>query len=145
MSDKELKTIKFQMMLSESEAQAIDDWSFSHRIRSRAEAIRRLCQIGMFATVGAPKTAALTAKMVDLFGRVYVRTMDGNQPPEEEHKIFKDFFNDTGMLHIETATEAAKLDAMIAALASGKNFDDAVRAAREAENSYNQALDATEP
>lgn len=48
MSD-ELKTIKFQMMLSESEAKQIDDWGFAHRIRSRAEAIRRLCQMGMQA------------------------------------------------------------------------------------------------
>jgi hypothetical protein len=43
----ELKTIKFQLMLSESEAKAIDDWGFSHRIRTRAEAIRRLCHIGV--------------------------------------------------------------------------------------------------
>ncbi|TBD04226.1 hypothetical protein ELH21_07350 [Rhizobium leguminosarum] len=43
----ELKTIKFQMMLSESEAKAIDDWSFANRIRSRAEAIRRLCQMAI--------------------------------------------------------------------------------------------------
>lgn len=45
--EKELKTIKFQMMLSEREAREIDDWSFSNRIRSRAEAIRRLCQMAM--------------------------------------------------------------------------------------------------
>lgn len=43
----ELKTIKFQLMLSESEAKAMDDWGFSHRIRTRAEAIRRLCHIGL--------------------------------------------------------------------------------------------------
>ncbi|NTI27130.1 hypothetical protein [Rhizobium rhizogenes] len=43
----ELKTIKFQLMLSESEAKAMDDWGFGHRIRTRAEAIRRLCQIGL--------------------------------------------------------------------------------------------------
>ena len=45
----ELKTIKFQMMLSPSEADAIDDWGFKNRIRSRAESIRRLCEIGMRA------------------------------------------------------------------------------------------------
>ena len=45
--EKELKTIKFQMMLSPGEAKDIDDWSFANRIRSRAEAIRRLCQIAM--------------------------------------------------------------------------------------------------
>ena len=43
----ELKTIKFQLMLSESEAKAMDDWGFSHRIRTRAEAMRRLCHIGL--------------------------------------------------------------------------------------------------
>lgn len=46
MSD-ELKTIKFQLMLSPKEAEAIDEWGFSHRIRTRAEAMRRLCQIGL--------------------------------------------------------------------------------------------------
>jgi hypothetical protein len=46
MSD-ELKTIKFQLMLSPIEAGAIDDWGFKNRIRTRAEAIRRLCQIGL--------------------------------------------------------------------------------------------------
>jgi hypothetical protein len=43
----ELKTIKFQMMLSPSEAGRIDDWGFERRIRSRAEAIRRLCANGL--------------------------------------------------------------------------------------------------
>jgi hypothetical protein len=43
----ELKTIKFQMMLSEREARQIDDWSFANRLRSRAEAIRRLCQMAL--------------------------------------------------------------------------------------------------
>lgn len=42
----EKKTIKFQMMMSPAEAEAIDDWGFSKRIRSRAEAIRRLVQLG---------------------------------------------------------------------------------------------------
>jgi hypothetical protein len=43
----EKKTIKFQMMLAESEAAVIDDWGFSNRIRSRAEAIRRLCSLAL--------------------------------------------------------------------------------------------------
>jgi hypothetical protein len=41
------KTLKFQMMMSPNEAQALDDWMFRNRIRSRAEAIRRLWQMGM--------------------------------------------------------------------------------------------------
>lgn len=50
MANDELKTIKFQMMLSESEARALDDWGFANRIKSRAEVIRRLCQIGLVLT-----------------------------------------------------------------------------------------------
>lgn len=41
----EMKTIKFQLMLSKSEAAHIDEWMFSRRLKSRAEAIRRLCKI----------------------------------------------------------------------------------------------------
>lgn len=46
MSD-DKKTLKFQMMMSPDEARALDDWMFNNRLRSRAEAIRRLCQIAL--------------------------------------------------------------------------------------------------
>ena len=49
MSD-EKKTLKFQMMMSPREAQELDDWMFANRIRSRAEAIRRLWRIGLETT-----------------------------------------------------------------------------------------------
>ncbi|MEY9631308.1 hypothetical protein [Sinorhizobium fredii] len=45
----ELKTIKFQMMLSESEAKALDSWAEKHEFKSRAEVIRRLCQLALLA------------------------------------------------------------------------------------------------
>jgi hypothetical protein len=45
----EPKSERFNMFLSPSELQAIDDWAWRHRIRSKSEAIRRLCQIGIVA------------------------------------------------------------------------------------------------
>lgn len=45
--EKELKDQRVPIMMTESELTAIDDWSFKNRIRSRGEAIRRLCQIGL--------------------------------------------------------------------------------------------------
>lgn len=69
MSD-ELKTIKFQLMLSPSEAQAIDDWGFSNRIRTRAEAIRRLCQIGIFASRYIEKVSEVRPSMHDSVGKI---------------------------------------------------------------------------
>lgn len=44
---KELKDQRVAVMLTPSELAAIDDWSFSQRIRSRGEAIRQLIQAGL--------------------------------------------------------------------------------------------------
>jgi Arc/MetJ-type ribon-helix-helix transcriptional regulator len=35
------------MVITEDEVKAIDDWRFAHRIPSRSEAIRRLCQMAI--------------------------------------------------------------------------------------------------
>lgn len=49
MSDEnqELKDQRVVTMMSPSELEAIDDWMFRNRLRSRAEAIRHLCRLGM--------------------------------------------------------------------------------------------------
>lgn len=44
--ENELKDQRIPIMMTEAEVKAIDDWSFENRIRSRGEAIRRLCKIG---------------------------------------------------------------------------------------------------
>ncbi|WP_454914964.1 hypothetical protein [Xanthobacter sediminis] len=46
MSD-EPKDLRIPIMMSASEVKAIDDWSFENRIRTRAEAVRRLCQMAL--------------------------------------------------------------------------------------------------
>jgi hypothetical protein len=43
----DLRTVKFQMMLTEAEVKAIDDYRFANRIISRAEAIRVLVKISL--------------------------------------------------------------------------------------------------
>ena len=43
----ELKDQRVVTMMSSSEIEAIDDWAFANRIRSRGEAIRRLCQMAI--------------------------------------------------------------------------------------------------
>ena len=61
----ELKTIKFQLMLGPLEAEAIDDWGFAHRIRTRAEAIRRLCKIGLGRMDQAHEVLLATVELLD--------------------------------------------------------------------------------
>jgi hypothetical protein len=45
----ELKDQRVVTMMSPTELETIDDWAFRNRIRSRGEAIRRLCQMGLAA------------------------------------------------------------------------------------------------
>lgn len=41
------RTEKLQVMLSDEELQAIDDWRFAHRLPTRAAAIRELLKRGL--------------------------------------------------------------------------------------------------
>ena len=50
MSD-EPKDVRLPLMVTRSEAVVIDEWRFQNRIASRAEAIRRLIQLGLDASV----------------------------------------------------------------------------------------------
>jgi hypothetical protein len=43
----ELKSERVQLLMTPSEVKAIDDWGFASRIRTRAEAMRRLCQMAL--------------------------------------------------------------------------------------------------
>jgi hypothetical protein len=43
----ELKDQRIPIMMTPSEVKAIDDWMWANRIRSRGEAIRRLCKVGL--------------------------------------------------------------------------------------------------
>lgn len=52
------KTVKFQMMLAPTEVEAIDDWGFKNRIRSRAEAIRRLTSLALLMDAHLQQTDA---------------------------------------------------------------------------------------
>lgn len=47
----ELKSERVTTMMTPSEVKAIDDWSFENRIRGRAEAIRRLIDAGLKASI----------------------------------------------------------------------------------------------
>lgn len=51
----EKKTVKFQMMMSPSEIEDIENWMFANRIKSRAEAIRRLVAMSMVREVALAK------------------------------------------------------------------------------------------
>ena len=56
-----MKTERIAFMLEKSALEAIDNWSFANRIRTRAEAIRQLVQVGMETSNVETKKADATA------------------------------------------------------------------------------------
>jgi metal-responsive CopG/Arc/MetJ family transcriptional regulator len=56
-----MKTERVAFMLEKSALEAIDEWSFKKRIRTRAEVIRQLIQLGLEASQGETKKADATA------------------------------------------------------------------------------------
>lgn len=65
--EKELKDQRVPIMMSSSELEAIDDWMFKSRIRSRGEAIRRLCQLALMTDHMA---AVTTGHVADSAGKI---------------------------------------------------------------------------
>jgi hypothetical protein len=57
----EKKTERVTIMMTPSAVDAIDEWSFMHRIRSRGEALRRLAEMGL-ATSKQPPAKRVPAK-----------------------------------------------------------------------------------
>ena len=49
MDKNESRSVRINLMLTPGEVNAIDDWSFANRVRTRSEAIRTLIQRGMAA------------------------------------------------------------------------------------------------
>ncbi|WP_156461277.1 hypothetical protein [Devosia sp. Root436] len=134
MAKDELKTIKFQMMLSESEARALDDWGFAHRIRSRAEAIRRLCQMALIyddradgmqelaARIHASEPKRLTANQI---ADIAIPLAGDVQMLGKARAIYGDGDQAVAMDRIETVREGLKnardkRTAALAALDEGK-------------------------
>ncbi len=66
----ENKTERVHLLMSPSEVKAIDDWGFANRIRTRAEAVRRLCHIGLALDEQSadlrPKLEELLRKQVEV-------------------------------------------------------------------------------
>ena len=53
------------IMFSSGELTAIDDWRFGNRIATRADAVRRLCQIGFAGTVSVQELDSI-ARSIDI-------------------------------------------------------------------------------
>ncbi|NLS07638.1 hypothetical protein HGP14_30710 [Rhizobium sp. P32RR-XVIII] len=68
--DDEQKTERFNMFMSPSEMKAIDDWAWQNKIRSKSEAVRRLCQIGLLVGGELEQLADTTVELSSAMHRL---------------------------------------------------------------------------
>jgi hypothetical protein len=98
----ELKDQRVPLLMSQSEVKAIDDWMFAARIRSRGEAIRRLCQIGIvFHRELKPMVAVVTE---------HIRATVANERPQLSREEHQKMFQDMAISLFNAGTVLSKLD-----------------------------------
>lgn len=128
----ELKTIKFQMMLGETEANTIDDWSFARRIRSRAEAIRRLVQIGMHAEREVDDVAAssiLVMQHIKSLVDKMVQADANGDSADARLSHYEDFARAVFPLMFLVTLQSNGLSELLTLLRQGEDVTDAMAAA----------------
>lgn len=121
--EKELKDQRVVTMMSPSELEAIDDWMFKSRIRSRGEAIRRLCQIGLVFDEHAPSLWQGVAETVDeeqkfsrSFSRFFVKK-DSNP------SVVLDMFETRPRLKAAVIVTVERMIALLRTLQSARKED----------------------
>lgn len=87
----ELKDQRVVTMMSPSELGTIDDWMFKNRIRSRGDAIRRLCQIGMSLDGRLPTIldAVLKGRTAEKAGLRCLENAIPTMPVEQQADAYK--------------------------------------------------------
>lgn len=133
------KTERVQLLMTPTELSAIDDWGFSNRIRTRAETIRRLCQIGI-RTLEERETLlrnrdAATDELIAFLERYADAQESGRETDPFELDLMKLIRASTqGAIHTAGFAE------MIAALSQGDSLEDAMTAAQEAREKLTSRL-----
>ncbi|UUP19537.1 hypothetical protein [Nitratireductor thuwali] len=130
MADKneQKKTERLHMLISPAEIDAIDDWRFRNKIGTRAEAVRRLCQISLEAETAANRSSELATSILRSFNRS-MKKLDENtgEPPEEVLDIFESWMDELLPMVLELAASSETVAEIFDALRSGDSLTEALK------------------
>lgn len=138
------KTLKFQMMMSPTEAEVLDDWMFANRVRSRAEAIRRLTQIALAIEPIIEDVQKISRRIALADGKIGTSVIDAIGDIDSLDR--NEFLDRISKAHdaltgpaLDLALQGAKIDAIVSALKNGADVEKALTAVEESI----QAFDGT--
>lgn len=142
MAEKAKKTLKFQMMMAPEEAEILDDWMFKNRFRSRAEAIRRLCQVGLLVSDRMPHVDRILSEIGDAAMTLQDRAKEAKSQDKKAEAIeaLTNVAIYSTILHLKTIELAIEMKDMkyyVDESKSTENIDEFIskmNAAREALN-----------
>jgi hypothetical protein len=135
---------RLQMVITEDELAAIDEWQHANKVASRSEAIRRLCRVGMELEIWANSMGDMIRRAglwVDAGRHQYNEAIKRGAPEEELIGIL----NET-TLKAQTGLMALTIDdvyvtSFLEHMKSGTSVEEAIKAAEERQQELNQNLD----
>lgn len=116
------KTERLHLLISPAELDAIDDWRFANRLGTRAEAVRRLVQIGLLTQEALPKLVALSAIALDRLAKAVdkpaeIQQREPDMAPEKYHEtIALELFDEVNFSFNESFEAYSELMRLIAAI-----------------------------
>ncbi|WP_421952103.1 hypothetical protein [Pelagibacterium sp.] len=130
-SQGEIKSHQQHLLMAPSEVEAIDNWMFKNRLKSRGEAIRRLCQIGLTYNENAERIESLGDEMFEKTKRLLELYVEGVENSHEG--IDESFFLEMDALFersLELRAEGRYLKLMRGKLSDDENESAATDADR---------------
>lgn len=143
----DLKNQRIPIMMTEAELKEIDDWSFENRIRSRGEAIRRLCKIGLLANSELEEitngVAHIHHKIIDDHFQTLRSMVElSRQGGTLDQKTVRNVFNEVQLRSIDTAESSEIVYTMISALLDALEPMASAKTIEQADQDSAQALSA---
>jgi len=107
---------RLQMVITEDEVKAIDDWQFANRVPTRSEAIRRLCRMALIQEELRPSTNDSMRGLIDeaiLLGDLTLerRPMTAEERVEMQ-TLASDLFQHIYRLYDKIVEQAVRLDGL---------------------------------
>lgn len=144
--DRELKDQRVVTMMSPSELEAIDDWMFQNRIRSRGEAIRRLCQVSLLVSARMPHVDRILDEIEQTATVLQDKAKEARNQDDKKGTVvaLTNIVVQSTILHVNTMELVGEIKTIQYAVnesKSGKSADEAIRSIERARDESSSTVD----
>jgi hypothetical protein len=145
---KELKDQRVPIMMTATELALIDDWGFGNRIRSRGEAIRRLCFVGLMMDEREQQLRPVINKLINGLINNYpsnperFRNLDEDGLKKFNSENIIEIISSASFAYTELIEPLYELLTALEAVRTEKNLNAAVEMAQKSLSSFRSKRDA---